>query len=164
MDDIAIFHKNPASSIIQNENKSGWKSDIIQRGGGTDKKWNGPMCRLIPYPIKCEFLSTTQWNVNVSVSWWPLTSTGDQAGGGVLQNLWGDHKILLSIFREITKCRKAIPSYIFVSHKNAGRFLARFSEKKQTKLYLFFRPFSSNWNIETDKNHVNHLSFDGMDS
>ncbi len=29
--------------------------------------------------------------------------------------------------------------------------LARFSEIKQTKSYLFFRPFSSNWNIETNK-------------
>ncbi len=36
-------------------------------------------------------------------------------------------------------------------------------QKKQTKLYLFFGPFSSNGNIETNKNHVNHLSFDGMD-
>ena len=37
-------------------------------------------------------------------------------------------------------------------------------QKKQTKLYIIFRPFSSNWNIETNKNHVDHLSFDGKDS
>ena len=30
---------------------------------------------------------------------------------------------------------KAIPSYIFVSYKNAGRFLARFSEKKNCTFF-----------------------------
>ncbi len=33
MDDIAILYKNPETSIIQNEKKSGWKSDTIHRGG-----------------------------------------------------------------------------------------------------------------------------------
>ncbi len=43
MDGIAIFIENPESSIMQNEKKSGQKSDTIHRGGGTDIKWNGPL-------------------------------------------------------------------------------------------------------------------------
>ncbi len=34
---------------------------------------------------------------------------------------------------------KAAPSYIFVSHKNAGRFSAKFSEKKK-KVSIFLLP------------------------
>ncbi len=35
---------------------------------------------------------------------------------------------------------KAIPSYIFVSHKNAGRIRAKFSGKKQTKFVFYSWP------------------------
>ena len=38
---------------MQNEKKnSGWKSDTIQGGGVTDKKWNGPIGIAIAIYIK----------------------------------------------------------------------------------------------------------------
>ncbi len=49
MDCIAILFKNPDPSIIQNEKISDWKSDIFHRGGGTDKKWNGPIAASFKY-------------------------------------------------------------------------------------------------------------------
>ncbi len=50
-------------------------------------------------------------------------------------------EFMLNIQCATSSYNKATPSYIFVSHKNAGRFWAKFSEKKNKQNFDFYLQF-----------------------